>query len=278
MVEIEPPPEGCTYCHDTLLTPGAVAFVSSLVEAFSSQVDDVRCLVVLLRACVERSCMAANSISSIALCCLNIFKGTSRVPVEGKSSVCVICMKYRIIFLIIIIIGLGQIILSYMANTSCTHARMHTCTHTEGKSSVCVICMKYWIIILIIIIISLGQIILSYMANTSCTHARMYACTHTEGKSSVCVICMKYWIIVLIIIIISLHRGQIILAYMANTSRTHVRTHTHAHTHSHAHPPAAVTIQVVAVPWVGVHPTMAKICPLFACSAGHEWPVGASFK
>ena len=41
MVEIEPPPEGCTHCHDTLLTPGAVAFVTSLVEAFSSQVDDV---------------------------------------------------------------------------------------------------------------------------------------------------------------------------------------------------------------------------------------------
>ena len=46
MVEIEPPPEGCTHCHDTLLTPGAVAFVTSLVEAFSSQVDDVRCIMV----------------------------------------------------------------------------------------------------------------------------------------------------------------------------------------------------------------------------------------
>ena len=32
---------------------------------------------------------------------------TSRVPVEGKSSLCVICMKYRIIVLIIIIISLG---------------------------------------------------------------------------------------------------------------------------------------------------------------------------
>ena len=37
---------------------------------------------------------------------------TSRVPVEGKSSVCVICMKYRIINLIIMIINLGQILLS----------------------------------------------------------------------------------------------------------------------------------------------------------------------
>jgi len=41
--EVEPPPEGCVHCHNTLLTPGAVAFVSSLVEAFSSQVDEVGC-------------------------------------------------------------------------------------------------------------------------------------------------------------------------------------------------------------------------------------------
>ena len=46
---------------------------------------------------------------------------TSRVPVEGKSSVCVICIKYRIIILIIIIISLGQILLSYISNTSYTH-------------------------------------------------------------------------------------------------------------------------------------------------------------
>ena len=39
---------------------------------------------------------------------------TSRVPFEGKSSVYVICMKYRIIVLIIIIISLDQIVLSYI--------------------------------------------------------------------------------------------------------------------------------------------------------------------
>ena len=60
------------------------------------------------------------------------FKLTSRVPVDGKSSVCVICMKYRIIFLIIIFISLGQIILSYMANTSRTHARTHA--HTRAPA------------------------------------------------------------------------------------------------------------------------------------------------
>ena len=51
---------------------------------------------------------------------------------------CVICMKYRIIILIIIIISVGQLVLSYIANTSHTrahahmhtHARAHTHTHT----------------------------------------------------------------------------------------------------------------------------------------------------
>ena len=43
-----------------------------------------------------------------------------RVPVERKLSVCRICMKYRII-LIIIIISLDEILLLYIANTS----RMH---------------------------------------------------------------------------------------------------------------------------------------------------------
>ena len=54
----------------------------------------------------------------------------SRVPVEGKSSVCLICMKYRIIILIIIIISLGQILLSYIANTSLTHAYACERAHT----------------------------------------------------------------------------------------------------------------------------------------------------
>ena len=57
---------------------------------------------------------------------------TRRVPVEGKSSVCLICMKYRIIILIIIIISLGQILLSYIANTSRTHA--HTCMRTHAHT------------------------------------------------------------------------------------------------------------------------------------------------
>ena len=39
------------------------------------------------------------------------------LPVEGKSSVCVMCLKYRIIILITIIISLGQILLSYIPNT-----------------------------------------------------------------------------------------------------------------------------------------------------------------
>ena len=59
--------------------------------------------------------------------CIHDIIQTSRVPVDGKSSVCVICMKYRIIILIIIIISLGQIILSYIWQTH--HARTHARTH-----------------------------------------------------------------------------------------------------------------------------------------------------
>ena len=63
----------------------------------------------------------------------SIFIDTSRVPVEGKSSVCLICMKYRIIILIIIIIRLGQI-LSYIANTSRMHACPRVRAHTRRRT------------------------------------------------------------------------------------------------------------------------------------------------
>ena len=61
---------------------------------------------------------------------------------------------------------------------------------------------------------------------------------------------MKYRKMILIIIIISL--GQILLSYIANTSRTHARTHarTHGRTHTHSRPPTTVAVQVVAVRWV----------------------------
>ena len=62
----------------------------------------------------------------------HIFKHTSRVPVEGKSPVCVICMKYRITILIIIIISLGQTVLSYIATH--THSRTHTHTQTHTRA------------------------------------------------------------------------------------------------------------------------------------------------
>ena len=51
-----------------------------------------------------------------------------------------ICMKYRIIILIIIIFSVGQILLSYIANTSrmhaCTHACTHACIHTRAHVQV----------------------------------------------------------------------------------------------------------------------------------------------
>ena len=42
---------------------------------------------------------------------------------------CLICMKYRIIIVIIIIKRPGEILLSYIANTSRTHALTHSRTH-----------------------------------------------------------------------------------------------------------------------------------------------------
>ena len=57
---------------------------------------------------------------------------TSRVPVGGKSSVCLICMKYRIIILIIIIKRLGEILLSYIAHTSRTHTPVPLCGYGPG--------------------------------------------------------------------------------------------------------------------------------------------------
>ena len=44
---------------------------------------------------------------------------------------CLICMKYRIIILIIIIISLGKISLSYIANTSRMHAHTLTLANTH---------------------------------------------------------------------------------------------------------------------------------------------------
>ena len=62
---------------------------------------------------------------------INVFSWTSRVPVDGKSSLCLICMTCRIIILIIIIISLGELLLSHIANTSRTHARTHALTHAR---------------------------------------------------------------------------------------------------------------------------------------------------
>ena len=66
-----------------------------------------------------------------------------------------------------------------------------------------------------------------------------------EGKPSVCLICMKYRILILILIIISL--GQILLTYIANTSRTHAHACANTHTHKHTH--TAVAVQVSAIRW-----------------------------
>ena len=67
----------------------------------------------------------------IRFMCLYELDTLAGVPVGGKSTVCLICMKYWIIILIIIIKRLGEILLLYIANTSRTHARMHARTHAS---------------------------------------------------------------------------------------------------------------------------------------------------
>ena len=71
---------------------------------------------------------------------------------------------------------------------------------------------------------------------------RPSAATDTQIQSpSVCLICMKYRIFLIIFII---NLAQILLSYIASTSRTHARTHacTHARTdgrtHTRSHAPA----------------------------------------
>ena len=74
-------------------------------------------------------CFFTEHVSYINMCALQ------SLAVEGNHQ-CVICMKlkYRIIILIVIIISPGQILLSYMANTSHTHT--HTRVHAHSRTQV----------------------------------------------------------------------------------------------------------------------------------------------
>ena len=77
-----------------------------------------------------------NSLASNVAVEIRILIITSRyiIPVEGKSSdsECLICMKYMIIILIIIIISLGQIFYRILqTHHACTHARARTRAHTQ---------------------------------------------------------------------------------------------------------------------------------------------------
>ena len=65
---------------------------------------------------------------------MDYYQGLAGYPLRGNRQ-CVICIKYRIIFCIII--SLGQVLLSHIANTLHTHARTHphTCTHSRFRLS-----------------------------------------------------------------------------------------------------------------------------------------------
>ena len=57
------------------------------------------------------------------------------IPVEEKSSECLICMKYRII-IVIIIISLGHICYRVLqTHHACTHARVHTLTCAHARAN-----------------------------------------------------------------------------------------------------------------------------------------------
>ena len=91
----------------------------------------------------------------------------------------------------------------------------------------------------------------------------------------VCVICMKYRTIVFNYYHYQPGSNNIIVY---GKHITHARTHTHTLARAHKptrppphHPGCRCYMG-------GVRPTLTKIRPLFACSAGHEWPVGASLK
>ena len=62
-----------------------------------------------------------------------VFISTSRVPVEGKSSVCVICMKYRVIFYYHQ--SVSDSIIVYCKHL--THARTNGCTHAHSCARAC---------------------------------------------------------------------------------------------------------------------------------------------
>ena len=113
------------------------------------------------------TCHTASSLSVIAAdaaFCIN----ARRVPVEGKSSLCLICMKYRIIILVIIIFSLGQILLSYIGNTSRTHARARTNARTHARK---------------------------HARTHARTHAREHTHTHTHTHTPPSI---RYWLALLI--------------------------------------------------------------------------------
>ena len=78
---------------------------------------DEACSVLLAFAIIKNYCVC------LRYCLLHV----GLLAVDGKSPGCVICMKYRIRILIIIIISLGQILSSDLQTH---HARTHTRAHT----------------------------------------------------------------------------------------------------------------------------------------------------
>ena len=84
-------------------------------------------------------------------------------------------------------------------------------------------------------------------------------------------ICMKYRIIILSIIIISL--GEILLSYIANTSRTPALTHARAYTHTYEHtPPSQFRFDA------SVAPKRDEANAPFRLFRWHSWLIAGSIK
>ena len=86
---------------------------------------------------IQDTCTRQNKLYFTTVCATetlaqyNYYPTTSRVPVQGKSPVCLICMKYRIIFFYYYQPG-SNIIIVYCKHI--THARTHA--RTNGRTRV----------------------------------------------------------------------------------------------------------------------------------------------
>ena len=142
-------------------------------------------------------------------------------------------VKYRITMLIMIIISLGQILLSHFANTSCTHARMHTLAHTHPPPSPFRLSLFDGSVAPNHGGVNAPFRRFRWQSMAACTHS--HTPTHRRRRSG-CRCSMGRWRP-------TMTELTPLFAGSAGNQWPHAHTRTH--------PPTAVAVQVVAVRWVG---------------------------